>query len=151
MYNIAISHYHKQQQALKIILLVAINVIRVFTIHHMWNCKKTFNLTQCTFNRSYTTLRRHIPGLGHKWKCCSASRFHLNFTQFFLINRTNTSKQFNKRHFLYINFFTCTYFTSAAEGIKPIAQRLRNQSLAAELSASTFTQFFTELAKKKTI
>ena len=39
---------------------------------------------------------------------------------------------------------------SAAERIKPIALRLRAQSLAAELSASAFTQCFTELGKKNT-
>ena len=38
-------------------------------------------------------------------------------------------------------------YMSAAEGIEPIALRLRAQSLAAELSASAFTQCFTELGK----
>ena len=39
---------------------------------------------------------------------------------------------------------------SAAEGIEPTALRLRVESLAAELSASAFTQCFTELRKKNT-
>ena len=37
---------------------------------------------------------------------------------------------------------------SASEEIEPIALRLRAQSLAAELSATTFTQCFTKLGKK---
>ena len=36
---------------------------------------------------------------------------------------------------------------SAAEQIQPIALRLRAESLAAELFASAFTQFFTEFEK----
>ena len=36
----------------------------------------------------------------------------------------------------------------AVEGIEPIALRIRTQSLAAELSASAFAQFFTDLWKK---
>ena len=41
-------------------------------------------------------------------------------------------------------------YMSAAEGIKSIALRLKAQSLAAELSASAFTQCFTKLGKKNT-
>ena len=41
-------------------------------------------------------------------------------------------------------------YMSAAKGIEPIALRLRSQSLAAELSASAFTQCFTELGIKTT-
>ena len=37
-YIIAISHYYKPQQAHKIILLLAISMIRVFTMHHIWCC-----------------------------------------------------------------------------------------------------------------
>ena len=39
---------------------------------------------------------------------------------------------------------------SAAEGIERIALRLRAQRLAAELSASAFTQFLLSLRKKLT-
>ena len=41
-------------------------------------------------------------------------------------------------------------YMSAAEGIESIALRLKAQSLAAELSASAFTQCFTKLGKKNT-
>ena len=41
-------------------------------------------------------------------------------------------------------------YMSSGEGIEPTALRLRAQSLAAKLSASAFTQCFTELGKKNT-
>ena len=47
---------------------------------------------------------------------------------------------------LYVHLF----YTSAAEGIEPIALRFRAQSLAAELQASALTQCFTKLGKKNT-
>ena len=54
-----------------------------------------------------------------------------------------------KAFFLHKVLYVHLLQLSAAEEIEPIALRLRAQSLAAELSASRFTQFFTELGKKK--
>ena len=41
----------------------------------------------------------------------------------------------------------CAYFMSAVKEIESIVIRLKAQSLAAELSAKAFTQFFTQLGK----
>ena len=60
----------------------------------------------------------------------------LFFVFFLKKKRTNTKQTNEQRRFFKHRLFTCTLAMSAAKGIEPSTLRLKNSTLATELSAS---------------